>query len=243
MKKISFILILLLASGFVFTNKAIAESKVVKKTIKKVIQPEIAPVEAPETESTEEALPELSPPPPPPQPEKMTELPKEPKGVFGWGTNADITASYLYNLSGQQGLFGTVGLRGDIIFSDPLKMGEKFGLSEDAVEYKVGLGYIMGSGTNDAPINAIPLFADAIVYLKEGSLNGADPFVGAGLNINLIGRDGKTGGLGGKLYGGILADLGLQAKTEFSVGYESISIGNGPSTSGIVFFATQPLKL
>jgi len=49
--------------------------------------------------------------------------------------------------------------------------------------------------------------------------------------------------LGGKLYGGILADLGLQAKTEFSVGYESISIGNGPSTSGIVFFATQPLKL
>ncbi len=206
-----------------------AQTKVIKKTVKKVVTPQIAPAEPPAVEPSPEATPTEPPPPPPPAYEIKT--PEEDKGLLGWGLNADIDGKLL---------FGSIlfGVRGDIVFSDPLLIGEKIGLAEDAIEYKVGLGFSISD-----KLKTIPLFADAVVYLKEGSLFGMDPYLGTGLILNLYGTGRISGGLGGQLYLGILADLGLDSKTGFSVGYGSYQVGSGLSDSGIFFNVAQPLKL
>ncbi|OGC14810.1 hypothetical protein A2246_06855 [candidate division WOR-1 bacterium RIFOXYA2_FULL_37_7] len=241
--KVCTVLILVLTFIFFTSNLTFAQSKIVKKTIKKVIQPEIAPIEPPETSSEEGILPELSAPPEPPTEEYKVKA-ETTKGLLGLGLNAAYGGSYLFNLKGQQGLLGALSARGDFIFADPWLIGSKIGLAEDAVEYKIGVGYLMGNGTDDQPINAIPLYADAVIYLKEGSFSGMDPFIGFGLNYNLAGRDGKSGNLGGQVYGGILADFGFGGKTELSIGYQSIRIGDGtPSANGIIFSATHPFVL
>ncbi|OGC33030.1 hypothetical protein A3J90_08570 [candidate division WOR-1 bacterium RIFOXYC2_FULL_37_10] len=241
-KKFPTALILVLTFLFFAGSSASSQSKTVKKTIKKVIQPEIAPVAPPESLDEEKIFPEVSAPPEPPIEEYKVK--SEPKGLWGLGLNTTCGGSYLFNLKGQQGLLGALSMRGDIVFGDPWSTGSKIGLAEDAVEYKAGLGYSMGSGTDDQPINAIPLYVDAIIYLKEGSLFGMDPFIGFGLNFNLIGRDGKSGNLGGQVYGGILANFGLGGKTEFSIGYQSMKIGDGvPSANGIIFSVAHPFVL
>lgn len=224
--------LLLIAALFVsFTaGTAGAQSKIIKKTVKKVVTPEIAPAQPPKVESTEEVSAEEVPPPPPP-PTFVVEPQPENKGLFGWGIDSNV---------GGKLLFGSIMLagRGDIVFADPLLLGEKIGLAEDAVEYKTGLGLVIGD-----KLKSLPLYADAVVYLKEGSLMGMDPYVGAGLIFNLYGSGRVSGGLGSQIYLGILADLGLEERTGISAGYGTYKVGDNLSDSGIFFSVAQPLKL
>lgn len=242
MKKTT-ILFIILSLLLTCSNYALAQSKIIKKTVKKVVTPEIAPAPPPLT-STNEADPILPPPPPPPPPISEVDTLKDNPGLFGWGINTDLSGSYLINRTGQQGLLGVLALGGDIIFDDPFAIGSRIGLAEDAVEYKAGLGLAFGNDTNNNPTFSIGLSTDAVLYLKEGSLFGLDPFIGAGLNLNILGTDGKMGGMGGQLYGGILADLGLGAgKTGFSIGYNSIKVADARLAEGLFFSVTQPIKL
>ena len=193
-----------------------------------MITPQISPVAAPTAAISPEAAPET--PPPPPEPIAEIKKPEEP-GLFGWGTNTAASGKLLYGSI-------LLGLRGDVIFSDPLKLGEKIGLAEDAVEYRVGLGLAVSD-----KLKTIPLFADAIVYLKEGSLFGMDPYLGAGLIYNLYGTGRVSGGLGGQLYLGILADLGFESRAGISVGYATYKVSDSLSDSGIFVTLSQPIKL
>lgn len=243
MKHISWLLVLTLIFSLATmgADTAQAQTKIIKKTVKKVVTPEIAPAQPPQTEPTPEAVPEEVPPPPPPPPAYETEVLKKDTGIFGWGMSADVSGNYTYN-RGQQGLLGLLLARGDILFDDPLALGERLGLAEDAVQYKLGLGLALGSDVNEQRIFSIPVFAGANIYLKEGSLGGMDPFVGAGLNLNLLGSDAKMGGMGTEIYGGVLVDLGFEAgKTEFSVGYNTLRISDSYLSEGIILSVTQPL--
>jgi len=231
MKKV---LILLLLIGIILscTNKTEAQTKIIKKTVKKVVTPQIAPMQPPSTAPTPEAIPSLDAPPPPPPPPRSYEIEaKEDKGLLGWGLNTDLGAKLLYGSI----LFG---VRGDIVFDDPLTLGEKIGLAEDAVEYKLGLGFVMSD-----KLKSIPLFADAIVYLKEGSLMGMDPYIGTGLIFNLYGTGKVSGGLGGQIYLGILADLGLGSRTGLTLGYATYKVGDNLHDSGLFVTIAQPFKL
>jgi hypothetical protein len=227
-KQIALLIVLVLAVTFC-ANVAQAQSKVIKKTVKKVVTPSITPVEPPRIEPTPEAV--VEPPPPPPPPTFEVQLPEEEKGLFGWGWNADLGGKLLYGSL-------VLGVRGDILFDDPLRLGEKIGLAEDAVEYKVGLGAVISD-----KFKSIPLYTDATVYLKEGSLFGLDPFFGAGLILNLYGTGPVSGGLGGQIYFGFLADFGLESKTQVALGYGNHKIGNNISDSGIQVSIAQPIKL
>lgn len=231
MALLSIITLIITLSAFL-ADGADAQTKVIKKTVKKVVTPEIAPAQPPKVEPTPEAAPvEPPPPPPPPPPTYQIETPEEDKGLFGWGLNTDI---------GGKLLFGSIlfGARGDLVFSDPLTIGEKIGLAEDAVEYRTGLGLAVSD-----KLKTIPLFADAVVYLKEGALFGMDPYLGAGLIFNLYGTGKVSGGLGGQIYLGILADLGLESRTGFSLGYASYKVGSDLSDSGVFLNVAQPIKL
>jgi hypothetical protein len=223
---------------------AFAQTKVIRKNVTKVITPEIAPAEPPEENPAEEVVPDLPPPPPPPPDVYETESLKKDTGLFGWGLNTDIGGHYLLNRTGQEGLLGVIGVKGDLVLEDPLHLGSKIGLSEDAFEYKLGLGINVGNDINNEPIFSIPLYSEMVVYLKEGSLFGLDPFVGAGLNFNIMGTDGTMGGMGVQLFGGILADFGFESgKTGLSLGYSTNRVGDIRSAEGLTFSVTQPLIL
>lgn len=228
MKYLSILLGLALIFGL--ASNAEAQTKIIRKTVKKVVRPQITPVQPPKTETTKEVVPDVPPPPPPLLTYEVTTI-EEDKGLLGWGLNTDI---------GGKLLFGSLmaGIRGDLIFADPLTLGEKIGLAEDAVEYKLGTGFVMSD-----KLKSIPLFADAIVYLKEGSLFGLDPYVGAGLIYNLYGTGKVSGGLGGQIYLGILADFGLDQRTAVSLGYGSYKVGNNLSDSGLFLNISQPIRL
>ncbi len=231
-------LLLVLTLTVTFVTSAFAQSKVVTKTIRKTIKPEIAPAPAPNESPSNEAL-EMPEPPPPP----TNHAAKTNNGIFGLNTRADINGSYAY-ASGQKGFLGLLGGGANIIFADPALFGSKLGLAEDALEHKVGLGAYVGQDKNDLNMFSIPLIADVTLYLKEGSFFGLDPFVGAGLNLNLIGTNSTFGGMGYNLYTGMLADLGWAAgPTEFKVGYRSIKVGDIRTSDGIIFGIGQPIKL
>jgi hypothetical protein len=226
MKYKNIALILLLVA--ILAGSASAQ-KVIKKTVKKVITPQISPVQPPKVEATPEVIPDLPPPPPPPSYE--VETIEENNGIFGWGINSSVGGKLLY---------GSIlaGVRGDLVFADPLLLGEKLGLAEDAVEYKVGTGFVISD-----KLKSIPLFMDAVVYLKEGSLFGMDSYVGTGLIFNLYGTGQQSGGLGGQIYLGFLADFGFEERTGINVGYASYNVGSNISDKGIYVSLSQPLKL
>ncbi len=236
MKKIILFLIVTLIIGITFgASSAQAQSKVVKKTIKKVITPEITPATPPETETDTGDDDDMPPPPPPPPTVTTREVVPltSSTGLFGWGLSTDLSGLVL---SGDKSLWG---IRGNLIFFDPLALGGKIGLSEDAIEYKLGLGYV---SSND--FYSIPLFADVVVYLKEGSLFGLDPYVGAGMINNLSGTGGASGGLGGHIYVGVLTNWANDAgRTSISLGHGTYKVGSTHSASGIFLAITQPFIL
>ena len=236
--KIISLLILTILVCLICVTAAAAQSKIIRKTVKKIVKPEIAPISAPKTETTLEAVPT---PPPPPSSYKAEALEQD-RGIFGWGRNVDLGGLYLMNRTGQTGLLGVLGARINIIFGDPLLLGSKLGLAEDAMEYKLGTGLVFGSDITNTPINSIPIFADAVLYLKEGSFGGLDPFIGAGFNSNLYGTGQNTGGSGSQIYVGILVDFGsAYGKTQIALGYSTIRVATLRTAEGIFLSVTQPL--
>ncbi len=234
------IILILIASLFVLGIGTQAQNKVIKKTVKKVIKPQIAPITPPEI-STEEA-PSISAPPPAPTFEIQAVI--EDKGIFGWGLNSNVNAGYLYNTPGQRGFLGIIAGRLNLVIDDPLKVGSGIGLAEDALQYNVGLGLAFGNDSNESTFNSIPLFADAVLYLKEGSFLNGDPFIGFGLNMNLYGSGQKSGGVGSQFYYGLLYDMGFPSgKTGLVIGAQSFKIADTHSASGIYFSILQPLVL
>lgn len=218
--------LLLFAFTFSFLAAANAESKIIRKTIQKVVRPEITPSEPPEVGS--ESI-----------PPETAEVPKYEfeKAGTNKGINFDLGIGFLM---GQSVLVG----RGNIILADPMKIGAELGLAEDALEYKVGLGVASGNDNSGNSINAIPLFADATLYLKEKSFFGFDPFVGFGLNYNLYGSGQQTGGFGTGLYAGILNDFGFSGgKTAFTLGLQNIKVNYLRSASGLLLSVSQPFTL
>jgi len=214
-----------------------AQSKIIKKNISKVIRPEIAPEPAPIKLSTPEAVPMPEPPLPP------IETQKQDKGLLGWNSRADVSGLYLLN-SGQKGLLGLIGAGANLIIDDPAKIGANLGLAEDALEYRVGTGLYLGQDKNDQSMFSIPLKADATLYLKEGSLFGLDPFIGTGINFNLLGTDTTIGGMGGEIFGGVLANLGWgTGPAEIIVSYGSKRVGSIRDAEGLGFSLAQPIKL
>lgn len=197
----------------------------------------IAPATPPEIEGAVKIL------PPPPAPTAEIEPRKDDAGFFRQNLDAEISGAYLFN-RGQRGLLGILAGGANVIIADANHLGEKIGLAEDALEYKLGLGGLLGYDVNDQPLFSIPLSAGAALYLKEGSLWGFDPFIGAGLNLNLIGTDFRLGGIGFQLYGGILIDLGwLKRKTALLIGYNSYRVEGSRLAEGIFISLSQPLKL
>lgn len=183
-----------------------------------LVEPTITPLTPPVTFSTQEVLQET-----PPTPE--VNVVKEDKGIFGWKRNGTLGGSFLL------GNGAYLGGRGDITLSDPWKLGEKIGLAEDAVEYKVGAGLGLGSG-----FMAFPLFADAVVYFKEKAFYGWDSFAGAGLILNL------AGGLGGQIYFGILLDSDHKDESPtLSFGLASYA-GSSAFASGLQVAFSKPVR-
>lgn len=236
MKKLA-ILTLVAILTLTFISSSLAQNKVIRKTVRKVIKPEIAPEPAPvEEPAVIEEMPDL--PQPPPEPGTFGQ-----DSLFGWNTKSELNGSYAYN-SGQSGFLGLVGGNLNLIFADPAGLGSRIGLAEDALEYKAGLGLFLGQDKNDLNMFSLPLIANATLYLKEDSLFGLDPFIGAGVNLNLIGTDSTMGGLGFNLFAGSLADFGWgTGPTEFKLGYRSIKVGDIRTSDGIIFGVGQPIKL
>ncbi|MFH1826253.1 MAG: hypothetical protein ABH823_03055 [bacterium] len=207
-------------------------------TPKKLANPAITPMPTYTEASTQESEP--APPIPPAPPAYLTVAEREKAGLLGWGRNADCGSFYIMNHTGQQGLFGLLAARGNIIVDDPWSLGTRINLAEDAVEYKIGLGFALGNGLNNQPIWSIPFFADALIYLKEKSLFGFDPFVGFGLNINLMGTDSTMGGFGSQIYLGILKDFGFKSgQTRFALGLTTIKVSTR-TAAGITLAVSQP---
>ena len=228
------VMVFFFSVSLILTNQADAQ-KIIKKTVKKVVNPEIAPTTPPEADS--DASSPALPTPPAPADEDVSY--SEPKGLFGWGWNTDLNGFFQSNTSGSM-----IGARGNIVFDDPFMLGSRIGLAEDAIQYKLGLGYATGRDNNNATMSVLPLFGDVIVYLPEGLLFGLDPYVGGGINANLYGSGATSGGSGSQVYGGVLVGSGNEAgKTGIEVGYKTLQRGSTLQSTGITVGITQPFIL
>lgn len=184
----------------------------------------------------------LTPPSPPPTSE-FTSL-GENRGYFGWQCQSELTGLYLLNRSGQHGLFGLLGGLINIKFADPYYLGRNLGLAQDALEFKAGGGIIIGYDVDDRPLLSIPCQLETTLYLKEGSFYELDPFLGGGLNFNLLGTDWQFGGLGIRLYAGVLTKLGpKKEKIALSIGYSNYRITDNRLAEGYFIAISQPLTL
>jgi hypothetical protein len=219
-------LLLFLALSFLFVNTANAQAR--------ITEPLISPVTPPELENTGQIL------TPPTAPAAEFPVYEKERGIFKWDVDTELNGSYLF----QNLILGMAALGGNARIKDPNRFGEKLGLAEDALEYKAGLALAFGLDINGKPAFSIPLHCGAALYFKEGSFYGYDPFVGAGLNLNLIGSDFRMGGFGYQLYGGVLMDLGWPAgKTGFAFGYNKLSVEGSRLAQGYYISASQPIKL
>jgi hypothetical protein len=197
-------------------------------------EPPIAPATPPEVDGSEQIL------TPPPAPTAEFKALEKERGLFGRDMNCNLFASYIFqnSLNG----IGTAGLKA--VFADPNHYGEKLGLAEDALEYKVGLGVALGYDIDSRLTFSIPLITEAALYFKEGSLLGMDPFVAAGLNLNLLGTDFKFGGLGLQLYGGVMKDLGwFGGKSGIAIGYNRMLVEGSRLVQGYYIGVIHPIRL
>ncbi|MEK7375774.1 MAG: hypothetical protein AABZ57_01220 [Candidatus Margulisiibacteriota bacterium] len=202
-------------------------------------EPPVAPLVPPEAPATNERLPN-------PLPPALNEykVPKEDAGYFYLHKNAELSGFYMPNRSRWLGL---VGLQGGLVnfrIADPWYLGGKLGLAQDAVEFKAGSGLILGFDVNNRPYFSIPGQIEATLYLKEGSFFDLDPFVGAGLNMNILGTDFQFGGLGINIYCGVLKEMWTSGnKVELSIGYGSYQINNARNIEGLYLQISQPVRL
>jgi hypothetical protein len=185
---------------------------------------------------------EAAPPPPPPvapvPPAPVVARPAAPSGgLFGMGINTCLSGQYLNTGKGQ--LSGSVGLKGDMVLDDFVGLGSMVGLGANAVKYKVGLGGYYGGGG----LKAIPVYAGGIINLPADMMGGLETYLTGGLNYVVYGNSTTSGNIGGDVYFGINADLGLGlGKTGFEVGY-SVVRSNTVSSKGIAISVTQPIVL
>jgi hypothetical protein len=97
---------------------------------------------------------------------------------------------------------------------------------------------------DNRPLLSIPCQLESTLYLKEGSFYELDPFIGGGLNFNLLGTDWQFGGLGVKLYTGVLTKYGPgNDKIALSIGYTSYRITDNRLAEGFFISISQPLLL
>ena len=200
---------------------------------KKISVPPIAPLEPlqPETGTTIEPAPTT--PPPASQEADPFALPT---GMFGWGKTGELAGSAMIG----NGWYLDTGC--SLVMADPWQLGEKLGLAEDAVVYKAGLAFGFGNTGAKRLFSLLQGAVETTVYLKEGSLLGFDPFTGLSLALNLSGTDNSAGGLGLKIFGGIITELGFGlGRTEIAVGYASQRSGPAYSAEGIFCALRKPL--
>jgi hypothetical protein len=166
------------------------------------------------------------------------------RGLFNRSLDAKLNALYLYNRSGQQGLFGLVGGGCNLIIHDPYKLGGMIGLAEDALEYETGLGLVLGNGINSQALWSLPLNLGATLYGREKTLFGQTPFAGAALALNLFGTNNRSGGMGFQFYGGLESDPAMPGgRTALTIGYGSYRLTDGLFAEGLFFSLSQPVRL
>ncbi len=201
------------------------------------INPPIAPLVPPDAPSANEIDPYPSRPA-----TNEYKVPTEDVGLFSLHQNAELSGFYMLNRSDELGLLGIMGGMVNFCFQDPWYLGNKLGLAEDAVEFKAGSGLVLGLDVDNRPYFSIPAQAEATVYLKEGSFFDMDPFVGAGINMNILGTDWQIGGIGIKFYCGVLREL-WGNKLALSIGYGGYQINNARNIEGIYFQVSKPVRL
>lgn len=215
------VIALLIVIAFVFTVAAPSFAattpvkKVVKKATKKVVKKVVkkAPV-APKVMVPPPPAPIAA--PPPPAPVKVAPVAAAPAGLLGLG----VTTAAEVGL-----VAGMMGVSGNLILGDALGIGPMIGLSDKAVEWKLGVGYVSGNDINSKAWKAIPVTVDGIINLPADMMGGVSTFVGGGLNY-VVYRTGQTGGsYGGQVYVGAEGDLGLGGKTYGELGYSIVRTG------------------
>jgi hypothetical protein len=113
------------------------------------------------------------------------------------------------------------------------------GLSANSIKYKLGLGGYYGGGG----LKAVPLYAGGIINLPADMMGGLETYLTGGVNYVVYGNGLTSGKIGGDVYIGFNADLGLGlGKTGFELGY-SIVRSNTVSSKGLALSVSQPIVL
>jgi hypothetical protein len=160
----------------------------------------------------------VAPTPPPPRP-IVRPAPAPTAGLFGMGLNTGATLGYIAGNS-------VIVARGDLILSDAMGIGPMLGLSEDAVAWKVGLGYGQGKDINDNEKKVIPLFIDGVLNIPADVMGGVESYVGGGVNYVLYGTEQMSGSYGAQICYGIQGDIGMGGKSYAELAYSIIRSGN-----------------
>ncbi|MFA5893696.1 MAG: hypothetical protein WC903_07060 [Candidatus Margulisiibacteriota bacterium] len=181
-------------------------------------------------------------PPPPPQavapvpPAPVVVKPAASAGLFGMGLNTSLSG--LYISTGKGSLSGSIGAMGNLVLDDFIGLGPMVGLSANAVKFKVGTGYVMGGGG----LKAVPVYGGGVINLPQW-MGGQESYLTGGLNYVVYGNGKTSGKIGGDVYFGITADLGLGlGKTGFEIGY-SVVRSNTVTSKGISLSVCQPIAL
>jgi hypothetical protein len=182
---------------------------------------------------------EVPPPPVAPVPSvPVVVKPAADAGLFGMGLNTCLDG--LYISTGKGSISGAVGVMGSVVLNDFIGLGPMVGLSAKSVMYKVGLGYVLGGGES---LKAVPVYGGGVINLPAAWLGGLDSYLTGGLNYVVYGNGKTSGKLGGDVYFGIKADLGLGLdKTGFELGY-SVVRSNTITAKGFSLVISQPIVL
>jgi len=180
-------------------------------------------------------------PTPPPPPRPVSRPAPAGMGLLGMGINTGYSVGYLMGNS-------VVTVRGDIILNDAMGIGPMLGMSEDAVQWKIGMAAAMGKDINDVEKKALPIVIDGVLNLPADVMGGVESYIGGGVNYVLYGSEQLGGSYGGQVYYGIQGDVGLGGKSFAELGYSIIRSGTDAghtvpySMKGVsVSFGTQIL--
>ncbi|MBI5400463.1 hypothetical protein HZB07_07690 [Candidatus Saganbacteria bacterium] len=169
--------------------------------------------------------------PTPPRP-----VSQAPAGLFGLGVNTCVSGSYIYTGTGS--IKGAGAVRGDIVLDDFVGLGPIVGLSAKAIQYKLGIGYVKGSG-----VTALPVYADGVINLPADMMMGMETYLTGGLNYTVKGSGADPGKIGGEIAIGLNTDLGLGlGKTGFELGW-SVVRATSKTAKGITISVSQPIAL
>ena len=172
---------------------------------------------------------EMAAPPPPPPPRPVAPTPPPPPrpvsrpapasmGLLGMGINTGYSVGYLMGN-------GAITARGDIVLNDAMGIGPMLGMSEDAIQWKIGMAAVMGKDINDVEKKALPILLDGVLNLPADMMGGVESYVGGGVNYVLYGSEKLGGSYGGQVYYGIQGDVGLGGNSFAEVGYSIVRSG------------------